>query len=46
MQGSGRPFGNVELSILATERAVLVAKELDPTGWDYAMQVCVCVCVC
>lgn len=39
MQPRGRPFGNVELSVLATERAALVTRALDPDGWSHAVQV-------
>ena len=39
MQPTGRPFGNVELSVLATERAAHVTALIDQDGWDFATHV-------
>ena len=39
MQSRGRPFGNVELSVLAAERLVMITREIDEDGWDHAIQV-------
>ncbi|GAX75788.1 hypothetical protein CEUSTIGMA_g3231.t1 [Chlamydomonas eustigma] len=49
MQSRGRPFGNVELSVLATERLVLITREMTvgrsggvvdrDNGWEHALQV-------
>lgn len=36
MQPQGRPFGNVELSVLATERAAQVTALIDADGWEFA----------
>ncbi|KAL6749221.1 hypothetical protein V8C86DRAFT_2853563 [Haematococcus lacustris] len=39
MQATGRPFGNVELALLASERAVQVAAVMDKSSWEYHVQV-------
>jgi hypothetical protein len=48
MQSRGRPFGNVELSVLAAERLVLITRGMrggvqagssDGDGWEHALQV-------
>ncbi len=40
MQSRGRPYGNVELSVLATERLARVTREVDGgEGWAHAVQV-------
>ena len=39
MQQRGRPYGNVELSLLASERAALVTRELGSDAWEHAVQV-------
>ena len=38
-QPRGRPFGNVELGLLATERQVMVTREVDGDSWAHALQV-------
>ncbi|KAJ9513642.1 hypothetical protein QJQ45_006200 [Haematococcus lacustris] len=38
-QATGRPFGNVELALLASERAVQVAAVMDKSSWEYHVQV-------
>jgi len=36
---SGRPFGDISLSLLASERLVQVMEKTDPNSWQHAMQV-------
>jgi hypothetical protein len=39
MQASGRPFGNVELALLASERGCEATRLVDPDGWLHWGQV-------
>jgi len=39
IQKSGRPFGDVGLSLLACERLVQVLGKTDPGSWQHALQV-------
>ncbi|GFH16662.1 hypothetical protein HaLaN_13127 [Haematococcus lacustris] len=38
VMATGRPFGNVELALLASERAVQVAAVMDKSSWEYHVQ--------
>lgn len=40
IQSSGRTFGDVDRSLLATERLVLITAKTHPDAWGHAMQVC------
>jgi hypothetical protein len=39
IQPKGRPFGDVALSVLATERQAMVTRAVDPDSWAHAIQV-------